>query len=90
MLGRGNAEVQYQMSTEFAIHILQFIKNNNMSFSQFAKKVRIDEYMLYKIISRKIKMCCYFSLLRKLGDYTQANGIQLGVHQPTICGNRYN
>lgn len=85
MLGRGKSEVQYQMSTEFASHILQFIKNNNMSFSEFTKKVKINEYMLYKIISRKIKMCCYLSLLQKLAYFTQANGIQLGVHQPTIC-----
>lgn len=89
MLGRGRAEVQYQMSKEFAIHILNFIKNNDMSFREFAKKVRIDEYMLYKIISRKIKMCCYLSLLQKLSAYTQANGIQLGNRQPTICKNKY-
>lgn len=89
MLGRGIGEVQYQMSTAFAIHILNFMKNNNMNFSEFAKKVKIDEYMLYKIISRKIKMCCYLSLLQRLGAYTQANGIKLGVHQPTICQNKY-
>lgn len=89
MLERGRAEVQYQMSKEFAIHILNFIKNNNMSFSQFAKKVKINEYMLYKIISRKIKMHCYLSLLQKLADYTQANAIQLGIRPPTICVNKY-
>ena len=54
MLGTGRTDIQYQMSKELAIHILNFIKNNNMSFQEFSKKVNVDEYMLYKIISRKI------------------------------------
>lgn len=89
MLGRGRTDIQYQMSKELAIHILNFIKNNNMSFQEFSKKVNVDEYMLYKIISRKIKMHCYLSLLEKLAVYTQANAMQLGIRQPTICRNNY-
>lgn len=89
MLGRGRCEVQYQMSKEFGIHILKFMKSNNMNFSQFANYVKIDEYMLYKIMSRKIKMSCFLSLLEKLANCTQANGIKLGDRQPTICKTKY-
>lgn len=84
MLGRGRTEIQYQMSTELAKHIIDFIREHDLTFREFAKEVNVDEYMLYKIISRKIKMHCYLSLLEKLAIYTQANTIQLGERQSTI------
>lgn len=79
MLGRGRTEIQYQMSTELAKHIIDFIREHDLTFREFAKEVNVDEYMLYKIISRKIKMHCYLSLLEKLAIYTQANAMQLGI-----------
>lgn len=84
MLGRGRTEIQYQMSTELAKHIIDFIREHDLTFREFAKEVNVDEYMLYKIISRKIKMHCYLSLLEKLAVYTQANTIQLGDRQSII------
>lgn len=80
MLGRGRCEVQYQMSDEFYIYIINFMKTNNMNLRQLAKYINIEEYLLYKILNRKIKMACYMSLLMKIANATNAltEGIKLG------------
>lgn len=83
MLGRGRCEVQYKISDEFYKHILNFMKSNNMNLNQFSKYVKIDEYLLYKVISKKIRMCCYMSLLEKIAIHTNAlkSNIKLGTKQ---------
>lgn len=75
---------QYQMTDLFALCVLNFLKNNKIKVSDLANALNIETYMLKKILDRKIKMHCYLSLLEKIAEYTQVQGIgQLGEPQKT-------
>lgn len=88
MIKIGRNETQYQMSDEFYQCVKQFIKSKNMTLDDFSSYVRIDKYLLYKVMNRKIKMHCYLSLLKKIERYVPATGIVLGDKQPTICSKK--
>lgn len=85
MVGRGICEIQFQMSDELFNYITEYMRRNNMNIDKFAEYVKINKYMLSKIMDRKIKMHCYLSVLNKIGLYTDAKGIKYGDRQPTIC-----
>lgn len=77
-------EAQFQMSNQFAEKVFRFMKNNKIDINELSKIVNINKYMLYKVINRKIKMCCPLSLLTKIARPLKIYGIRLGSQQPTI------
>ncbi|MCK9576743.1 MAG: hypothetical protein PHR96_05035 [Clostridia bacterium] len=80
-------ERQYQMTDNFAIYILKYLKDKNMSFAMFCELADLPDYITYKVISRKIKMHCYLSFLKKIGDFFGIDNMVLHVRQKYKYGN---
>ena len=70
-MGRRKADEQYQMSDNFAKHIIQYLKNNNTTLKRFCKENNLSYYFTYKIIDRKIKMHSFFSYIVLLAKKTE-------------------
>lgn len=59
----------HEMTDEFCNLINNYIKKNKLTFTEFCSRVRIDAYMLNKIMDRNIKMRAYRSLFFKIAEY---------------------
>lgn len=70
-------EEQYQMSNYFAKTIMQKLKKNNISFTQFCQILNVSPYYLRKVIDRNIQASCYISLLEKIAEIINVSGIKL-------------
>jgi len=66
-------EEQIQMSDAIYNKINTYMELHNMTLSDFSKAVKFDEFVLGKIIDRKIKMHCYKSLIYRLIKFIESN-----------------
>ena len=67
----------YKMSDELYFALIDYLKNHNLSLSQFAKDMQIEEYMLSKIVDRKIKMYSPYLVLYRISKIIDVHKIPL-------------
>lgn len=67
----------YKMSDELYNALMQYLKKYNLSFSRFCKDMNVEEYMLSKIVDRKIKMYSPYSLLYRIAKIIGVRNIPL-------------
>lgn len=72
-----NEKDYYKMSDELYNALMQYLKDHNLSFSKFCKDMQIEEYMLSKIVNRKIKMYSPYSILHRIAKIIEVNNIPL-------------
>ena len=82
---RKKFETQYQMSNEFAIYILKYLKENEIKLKDLCDELNLPVYMTRKIIDRKIKMHIYYSYLLKIAKvFGCENSVRLSSQQQTM------
>jgi len=81
---RKKIETQYQMSNEFAVYIMKYLKENEIKLKDFCDELNLPVYMTRKIIDRKIKMHIYYSYLLKIAKtFGCENNFKLASQQST-------
>lgn len=67
----------YKMSDELYYALMLYLKKYNLSFSRFCKDMQIEEYMLSKVVDRKIKMYCPYIILYRIAKIIEVRDIPL-------------
>ena len=71
---------QFQMTDELYTEVTKYIKDNNWSLAQFCDKIKMPRYMISKILNRKIKMKCFYSILLRIAKQCNVVGkVKLGI-----------
>ena len=66
-----------QMSDELYRALAEYLKDHDLSFSQFCKDLRVEEYMMRKIVDRNIAMYSPYRLLKRISKVIGAEDIPI-------------
>lgn len=67
----------WQMSNELCKALTEYLKDHNLTFSKYCKDLKVEEYMMRKIVDRKIGMYAPYRLLVKIAKSIDQQGIKL-------------
>ena len=67
----------YQMSDELYDALCEYLKKYNLSFSRYCQDLKVEEYMMRKVVDRKIGMYAPYKLLKKIAKSIQREDLPL-------------
>lgn len=67
----------YQMSDKLYKALIDYLQRNNISFSCYCKDIGVEEYMMRKVVDRKILMYAPYKLLVKIAKSIECEGIEM-------------
>lgn len=67
----------FQMSNGLYKALMDYLREHNLTFSRYCENLRVEEYMMRKIVDRKIGMYAPYKLLVKIAKSIDQNGIKV-------------
>ena len=67
----------FQMSNELYRALVDYLREHNLTFSKYCKDLKVEEYMMRKIVDRKIGMYAPYKLLVRIAKSIDQNGIKV-------------
>ena len=67
----------FQMSDKLYFALKDYLQRYNLTFSKYCEELKVEEYMMRKIVDRKILMYAPYKLLIKIAKSIDCEGIEI-------------